>query len=356
MVGRVLIVDDEDTLRLTIKTRLASAGFETESAVDGEEALEKLKGASFDVVLLDINMPRMDGITALGVIADLYPNTDVIMLTGFADFSTAIECLKKGAKDYLVKPIDTTELITRLRSLLRARTSEAALADIRRNHAAFLTDQVLASLVRLSDLVEGLSGEEFGKVSKEQRGALAAMKNDLTAVFESVTSAIDPSHLGTAVPASGAKSVPFDKLLPSAVDAVHPFVKRAGLKVDVPSGSKGAKIAADAGKVQRAFESILAALTMVAGKGASILVEESGPDPLIVTLKLDKSSEAGRKALGQATSRFADVGTSLKGLSGAAILIQIARRGLEAYGGTVSVTTSHSAVSVECRIPGKTRS
>jgi DNA-binding NtrC family response regulator len=102
MTGKILVVDDEDTLRLTLKTRLVSSGFEVDTARDGEEALEKIGATSFDVVLLDINMPRMDGIMTLDYIMRDHPETDVIMLTGFADFTTAIDCLKKGAKDYLV--------------------------------------------------------------------------------------------------------------------------------------------------------------------------------------------------------------------------------------------------------------
>src|SRR3990172_1887261 len=176
MVGKVLVVDDEDTLRLTIKTRLSAGGFETDAAVDGEEAIEKLKRTPFDVVLLDINMPRMDGITALGIISEQFPTTDVIMLTGFADFSTAIDCLKKGAKDYLVKPIDTTELITRMRSLLRARNSEAALDTIRKTQASFLFDRVVAPVVKIYDALGNLKKGDLGKLSKDQSALLTGLE------------------------------------------------------------------------------------------------------------------------------------------------------------------------------------
>src|SRR3989338_1369982 len=122
MNEKILVVDDEESLRLSMKFKLKSAGFDVDVAEDGEIALEKLKLQLFDVVLLDINMPRMSGLEALTLIRQQYPQTEAIMLTGFADFSTAIECLKNGARDYLVKPIDTTELVTRLRSLLRSRS------------------------------------------------------------------------------------------------------------------------------------------------------------------------------------------------------------------------------------------
>ena len=68
------------------------------------------------------------------------------MLTGFADFSTAIECLKNGARDYLVKPIDTTELITRLKSLLRSKSSEQALFEVQRQYTSIFFNDMLGPL------------------------------------------------------------------------------------------------------------------------------------------------------------------------------------------------------------------
>ena len=95
MNERILVVDDEESLRLSLKFKLKSAGFDVDVAADGEEALEKLKARPADAVLLDINMPRMSGIEALTIIRQKYPQTETIMLTGFADFSTATftDCL-----------------------------------------------------------------------------------------------------------------------------------------------------------------------------------------------------------------------------------------------------------------------
>jgi YesN/AraC family two-component response regulator len=146
MSDKILVVDDEESLRLTMKLKLKAAGFDVEVAEDGEAALEKLKAQKFDAVLLDINMPRMSGIEALGIMRQQYPQTEAIMLTGFADFTTAIECLKNGARDYLVKPIDTTELITRLRSLLRSKSSEQALVEVQRQYTSIFSDDLLEPL------------------------------------------------------------------------------------------------------------------------------------------------------------------------------------------------------------------
>jgi two-component system, OmpR family, response regulator len=153
MNDKILVVDDEESLRLTMKLKLKAAGFDVDVAEDGEVAIEKLKLEKFDAVLLDINMPRMSGIEALGIIRQQFPQTETIMLTGFADFSTAIECLKNGARDYLVKPIDTTELITRLKSLLRSKSSEQALLEVQRQYMSIFFNDMMGPL---KEIVESL--------------------------------------------------------------------------------------------------------------------------------------------------------------------------------------------------------
>ncbi len=168
MKDRILVVDDEDSLRLTLKLRLQGADFDVRVAKDGEEALEALKQAPVDLVLLDINMPNMDGIETLGHITEDYPSTEIIMLTGFADFSTAIECLKKGAKDYLVKPIEMTELVTRVKSTLRAKTSERAYHELQQRYMSTFFHDLLGPLTTVNSTVEHLVEGKSGHVSKEQ--------------------------------------------------------------------------------------------------------------------------------------------------------------------------------------------
>ena len=182
MNERILVVDDEESLRLSLKFKLKSAGFEVDTAVDGEDALEKLKSRAVDVVLLDINMPRMSGIEALTFIRQTYPQTEAIMLTGFADFSTAIECLKIGAKDYLVKPVDTTELVTRLRSLVRSRSTERALHEVHQEYLGFLSGDLLEPLKKAQSLLDQLV--KGGGDGEKERKKLLNNVRDITGKME----------------------------------------------------------------------------------------------------------------------------------------------------------------------------
>ena len=111
MNERILVVDDEEDLRLSLKFKLKLAGFDVDVAADGEEALEKLKAKPADAVLLDIAMPRMSGIEALTIIRQNYPETETIMLTGMQDVKTAVECMDKGAFYYITKPYCVSDLL-----------------------------------------------------------------------------------------------------------------------------------------------------------------------------------------------------------------------------------------------------
>ncbi len=104
--ARVLIVDDEALIREMIARELTEKGLECAEAASGDEALEKLRNNDFDVVLLDIRMPHKSGLETLAEIRTIYPDIAVIIVTVVADIEIAIESMKEGACDFIIKPID----------------------------------------------------------------------------------------------------------------------------------------------------------------------------------------------------------------------------------------------------------
>lgn len=112
----ILLVDDEMPFVETMTKRLTKRGFEILKAFSGHQGLEHLSAeASVDVVILDVKMPEMDGIAALREIKRAHPLVEVIMLTGHATVETAIEGMRQGAFDYLMKPCDIEDLIAKVR-------------------------------------------------------------------------------------------------------------------------------------------------------------------------------------------------------------------------------------------------
>ena len=114
----VLLVDDEVPFVETMTKRLTKRKLKVISAHSGPEALEKME-TSLDVVILDVKMPGMDGIETLGEIKKDYPLVEVVMLTGHATVETAIEGMKLGAYDYLMKPCDLEQLMSKVEAATR---------------------------------------------------------------------------------------------------------------------------------------------------------------------------------------------------------------------------------------------
>jgi DNA-binding NtrC family response regulator len=111
---KVLIVDDEKDFVEMFSLRLEAQGERVSTAYSGTDALKLLEHTAIDVVVLDIRMPGMDGIDTLKEIKKLYPNVEVILLTGHGSTETAVEGMKLGAFDYLMKPADFEDIRTKL--------------------------------------------------------------------------------------------------------------------------------------------------------------------------------------------------------------------------------------------------
>lgn len=116
--NRILVVDDEDALRTVLTGELEGEGYQVRSAADGQEAITILTSAEFDLILLDIKMPNVDGFEVLKFVKEKHPSTKVIMLTGFADLKNAIESKKLGAEDFVSKPYDLVDLLTTVERVL----------------------------------------------------------------------------------------------------------------------------------------------------------------------------------------------------------------------------------------------
>ena len=111
---KVLLVDDEKDFVETLAERLEVRGFDVKTSLSGDDALDLVREHEFDVIVLDVLMPGKDGIETLKEIKTLIPLVHVIMLTGNATVETAIQGMKLGAYDYLLKPTETTDLLEKI--------------------------------------------------------------------------------------------------------------------------------------------------------------------------------------------------------------------------------------------------
>lgn len=115
---RILIIDDERAIRSAIREILEYEKYEVDEAADGMEGVVKIKGAQYDVILCDIKMPKLDGDEVLDRILIIAPETPVVMISGHGTIETAVSMLKKGAYDYIPKPLDLNRLLVSVRNAL----------------------------------------------------------------------------------------------------------------------------------------------------------------------------------------------------------------------------------------------
>ena len=118
-VYRVLIVDDEEMMRKLMGTFLSRLGHLCATAIDGVEALDKMKGSKIDAVVTDIKMPKMDGNALTSEISKQYPGLPVMVMTGFTEESSAITAISAGAREFIQKPFSFDEFAIRLHKMIR---------------------------------------------------------------------------------------------------------------------------------------------------------------------------------------------------------------------------------------------
>ena len=189
---RILIVDDNETNRDLLITRLGTHGFDLLQASDGEEAIEVTKKSLPDLILLDVMMPKLDGIEATKRIkADTsLPFTPIILVTAKADTKDVIIGLEAGADEYLTKPVDQTSLVARVKSMLRVKelhdkvaTQAADLAKWNATLEQRVTDQ-LAVIERAGRLKRFLAPQVAELIlSDGNEHLLESHRRDITVVF-----------------------------------------------------------------------------------------------------------------------------------------------------------------------------
>jgi two-component system, sensor histidine kinase and response regulator len=219
---KILIVDDEDAFRMLLAATLEDEGFEVTTAPDGERALELINDHTFDLALLDVRMPGIDGMEVLQKIRQNSPTTDCIMLTGFQDIELAVNAIKKGAKDFLGKTQSVDELLLRINNVLRAHRAEAHITEVQQDYTSKLMHDLLSPLHSLQSAIDFLEQGLGGPVTDLQKkvlleinsmlGSMDALLNDMIdlSLFESGRIDIQkiPSNIDELIPSVCARFKP----------------------------------------------------------------------------------------------------------------------------------------------------
>jgi Response regulator containing CheY-like receiver, AAA-type ATPase, and DNA-binding domains len=126
---RILVVDDDETIRTTMKAILQDEGYNVDLAGTGKEAIQKTTEKNYNVALLDIRLPDMEGVELLRLLKDGVPRTRKIMVTGYPSMQNAISALNKNADAYLLKPVDVEKLLATVKQQLEDQENELKFSE-----------------------------------------------------------------------------------------------------------------------------------------------------------------------------------------------------------------------------------
>ncbi len=168
---RILIVDDEETIRRFLYQKLTNEGYQCREAKNADQALDELKRNSISMVLLDIKMPGKSGSELLPEIRVGYPDTAVVMATAITDTSTAIQCMKEGAYDYITKPFNLDEVVLSVDRTLEKRRLELENRDYQQHLEQMVTE-------RTAELKQAISNIKLASLDTIHRLAQAAEYKD----------------------------------------------------------------------------------------------------------------------------------------------------------------------------------
>jgi DNA-binding NtrC family response regulator len=127
--AKILIVDDDVAIRTTMKAILEEEGYKVDLAGSGKEGIQKTNEQAYNVALLDIRLPDMEGVQLLKLMKDTMPRTRKIMVTGYPSTQNAIEALNKNADAYLIKPVDIEKLLSTIKEQLRLQEEERRFSE-----------------------------------------------------------------------------------------------------------------------------------------------------------------------------------------------------------------------------------
>jgi len=129
--ARILVVDDDENIRNTMKTILEDEGYIVDLAATGSEAIQKTKQTAYNIALLDIRLPDIEGVELLKMIKDTVPRTRKIMVTGYPSMQNAISALNKSADAYLIKPIDIENFLNIIKEQLQLQEKEKEFSELK---------------------------------------------------------------------------------------------------------------------------------------------------------------------------------------------------------------------------------
>jgi signal transduction histidine kinase len=262
---KVLVVDDEEPIRDSCRQVLSKAGYECHTAVDGIEGLHFAHQVEPDVVLLDLMMPGMDGLSMLEQLLKTHPNTVCIVITGYATIESAVDAMKHGAFDFLPKPFTPDELrviVARGLEQRRLLQETAALREEKRRMQQYfisiVAHELRSPLLLVKQYLDLIVGGKMGSVDETAAEMLSGAHGTLTGLLDLIADWLRLARIDAGDIAGGMEQVDIRPVLQGVVEELRPQAEAAGVDVRLDVSFTPCKVTAHAESLSVVFRNLLA--------------------------------------------------------------------------------------------------
>jgi len=242
----VLVIDDEEAIRDSCRQVLTKSGFDCHTAIDGIEGLHVAHQVEPDVILLDLMMPGIDGLSVLKQVLETHPNTVCIVITGYATIESAVDAMKRGAFDFLPKPFTPEELRLIVSRGIEQRKLLQETAELRaekeRMKQYFITivaHELRSPLLLVKQYLDLIVGGKMGTIDDTAREMLEGAHGTLTGLLDIIADWLELSRISAGDIAGGMEETELWPVLESVVEEMKPFAegKNVSLRLEPPPDS-----------------------------------------------------------------------------------------------------------------------
>jgi signal transduction histidine kinase len=358
-MSKVLLIDDEEVVLDSCTRMLRGGNYEVKTAMDGAKGVALAKEFQPDLVIVDLKMPGISGLEVLEQIQALDPTISSIMLTGFATVGSAVDAMKKGACDFLPKPITPDEFrlvvgraLERRRLVLETRALRREKELLREQFAAIVSHELKSPLGALQQNLYVLAEDLADKLTETQRRQLERMKVRVADLINLIQTWLRLMSADISKIKDNFQPVLVSAVIAKAVESVQPHAIRKN--IEIQAGGNG-HVQGDVGTLVQALVNLLNNAVKYSRSGTTVHVtatEEAGQVAITVA---DQGIGIAAEDLPRVFEDFyRATGT---GEQGCGLGLPLSRRIIEAHGGTISVTSEPGKGSTfTIRLPALTTS
>lgn len=278
--SRILIVDDDNDFRRLTAALLEEEGFAVDQASGGSDGIDAARNRYYDLILLDVKMPGMDGIEVLKILRRDTPTTEIMMVTGYQDISLAVETLKLGAKEYLTKPVDPSDLVRRIQTILRVKQADDRVRELQANFTSRLLFELRSPLRSAKTALEFLSRGTAGGLTDQQYSILRNIALDLERMYVLLNDMIDLTKFEAGHVEIEKLPTNIDGLIPSICERMEPHIKGRKLALNVDIQPNIPTLQLDPDKIEQVVTNLIDNAIKYTEEGGSITISaSSGREP-----------------------------------------------------------------------------